>query len=92
MMVIFNTVCQGFQPEQLIDSVCYDVFVMAVRKLSSDERARIAEKMMELANLTVAALGIGQILSREVQLFAAVCGIIIFLVLYYLAVQIMKRG
>ncbi|MBZ0280291.1 MAG: hypothetical protein K8L97_06095 [Anaerolineae bacterium] len=60
------------------------------KKLKPDDLARIAEKLMELANLTIAALGIGQILSGHANLLAAIAGIVVFLGLYYSAFQVLK--
>lgn len=63
------------------------------RKLSSDERGRIAEKLMELGNLVLAALVVGQIISdRRENLVIAAVGIAIFVGLYFCGYQIMKRG
>jgi hypothetical protein len=62
------------------------------RRLSSDESARLAEKLMELGNLTVAALGIGQVLSTNINIIAVVAGFVVQFGLYYAAIQIMKRG
>ncbi|HCS78756.1 TPA: hypothetical protein DIV55_03355 [Patescibacteria group bacterium] len=62
------------------------------RRLSTDERTRIAEKLMELGNLTIAALGIGQILNRQTDLIAAGAGIGVFLLMYYIGIEIMRKG
>lgn len=72
--------------------MCYHVLAM-VHKLSSDERGRIAEKLMELGNLVLAALVVGQIISeRPENLISAGVGIAIFVGLYFCGYQIMKRG
>jgi hypothetical protein len=60
-------------------------------KLSSDERSRVAEKLMELGNLIVGALVVGQILTDRRNVLAAIGGVIVFLGLYFVAIQIMKR-
>ena len=65
---------------------------MVARKLSTDERSRIAEKIMEMGNLMLAALGVGQILSGRVDWIAAVGGIAAFALAYFVAYEIMKRG
>jgi hypothetical protein len=62
------------------------------RKLSSDERARVAEKVMELGNMIVAALVIGQLLIERKDPYVAGLGIAVFFGLYMVAYQIMKRG
>lgn len=62
------------------------------RKLSSDERARVAEKLMEIGNLVFAALVVGQILTNRHDLLAAGAGIGVFLLMYYVGVEIMRRG
>ena len=62
------------------------------RRLSTDECTRIAEKLMELGNLTIAALGIGQILNRQTDLIAAGAGIGVFLLMYYIGIEIMRKG
>jgi len=62
------------------------------QKLSSDERARIADKLMELGNLFLAALVVGQVLTDRKDLLAAGAGLVVFLGMYFIAVQIMKRG
>ena len=47
---------------------------------------------MELGNLTIAALGIGQILNRQTDLIAAGAGIGVFLLMYYIGIEIMRKG
>lgn len=60
-------------------------------KLNSDERARIAEKIMEVGNLVFVALAVGQILSRDIDLVIAFGGVSAFVLAYFIAYQIMKR-
>ena len=57
-----------------------------------DQRNVIAEKVMELANLAVAALVIGQILSMQVSFRAAGLGLVMFLVGYVVAFVVMRGG
>lgn len=75
----------------LLVRVCYAVSVMA-RKLSQDERARIAEKIMEIGNLVLAALVVGQVLSSRIDLITATAGVGVFGLAYFVGYQIMKRG
>lgn len=67
------------------------VYTGMARKLSSDDSAGVAEKLMELGNLTVAALGIGQVLSPAINIVAVIAGFIVLVGLYYVAIQVMKR-
>jgi len=63
-----------------------------VQKLTNDERARIAEKLMEWGNLVFVGLVVAQIIGeRTIHLNAAIAGVFVFLGTYYLGVQIMKR-
>ena len=57
-----------------------------------DQRNLIAEKVMELANLAVAALVIGQILSMQVSFRAAGLGLVMFLVGYTVAFVVIRGG
>jgi hypothetical protein len=61
------------------------------QKLSQDERARIAEKIMEVGNLILAALVVGQVLSDKVDVIAAFGGAFVFGIAYYVAYLIMTR-
>jgi len=56
------------------------------------QRIVIAEKVMELSNLAVAALVIGQVLAGRFDFRAAGFGLVLFLVGYIVAFFIMKGG
>ena len=60
--------------------------------LGKAEKRLVAEKFMELANLTIVALAITQLLSDSVDLVAAGIGIVLFGVEYYFAYRLVKGG
>jgi len=62
-----------------------------VFKLTSDQRQSVAEKIMEWGNLVFAGLFIGQFLSNlSFNWFLAICGILINIGAYILAILLMK--
>lgn len=76
-----------------VAQMCYAVSAMTkVRKLTSGEKARIAEKIMDIGNLVFAALVVGQVLNNRIDLLAAVTGMLAFGVSYFIAYYIMQRG
>jgi hypothetical protein len=66
--------------------------MVKARKLTSGEKARIAEKIMDIGNLVFAALVVGQVLNNRIDLLAAVTGMMAFGVSYFIAYYIMQRG
>ena len=60
--------------------------------LNQNQRNTVAEKVMDLANLAVIALVIGQILSSRFEFIAAGLGMVLFLIGYSVAFIIMKGG
>ena len=70
-------------------SVWYDKFVS--RKLSQDQRGRIAEKVMEWGNLVFVGLVVAQVISNQtIKIGPVLAGIGVFAGAYYLAYQFMK--
>lgn len=62
------------------------------RKLSADERARIAEQLMQLGTYVLITLTVTQLVTDSTHLLVAAIGVVIFLLAWFLAYQIMKRG
>lgn len=73
-------------------SICYDVLAME-KRLSSDQRCRVAEKIMEWGNLVFVGLVIGQFvpgpLSDSNLLLVGVASIA---GAYWLALRLMRGG
>lgn len=64
-----------------------------MRKLSKDDRGRIAEKIMELGNFIFLGLVVVQILPKEsVDLKAMIVGTIVLAGAYYFSYKLMKGG
>ena len=62
------------------------------RQLSMDQRGRIAEKLMDLGNIGVAALIFGQAISDiAFDLRLAVVGLVMLVILYVAALVLMRR-
>lgn len=61
-------------------------------RFDREERKSIAERLMELGNLSIIALFLGQFLSRKVESQAAMIGLAVFLVGYTVAFMLMKGG
>jgi hypothetical protein len=59
--------------------------------LTPTEKAKFAEKLMDLGNMILAALAIGQVLSDRRDFFVAAIGVGAFMMLYIIAYAIMKR-
>jgi len=60
--------------------------------LDQTQRNIVAEKVLELSNLSVVALVVSQILSSRFELFAASLGMALFLIGYIVAFTLMKGG
>ncbi len=61
-------------------------------KLDQTQRNLIGEKFLELANLSVVALVVTQLLNPRIVFLAFGAGITLFLGLYAIAITIMKGG
>jgi hypothetical protein len=61
-------------------------------KLTATERSKFAEKFMDLGNLFLSALALGQLVTRQFDPILAAVGIIAFLLMYVFAYLLMKRG
>lgn len=63
------------------------------KRLTVDQRGRIAEKVMELGNLAFAGLILGQALAgRPFDFRLALLGFIVMIIAYLVAVRFMKGG
>lgn len=63
-----------------------------VRPLDKNQRQSLAEKLMELGNLTFAGLVVGQAFSSQFQATHALLGLVLFVILYMLAIRYMRGG
>ncbi len=64
-----------------------------MKKLSSDQRGRVAEKIMEWGNLVFAGLVIGQFVAgKEINLLLFVLGACGIIIAYCIALLVMLRG
>ncbi len=63
------------------------------KPLVQDDRRAIAEKVMELGNLILVALAIGQLLALpKFNEMVAVFGIVLFIEAYFVAYMLMRGG
>jgi len=64
-----------------------------MKKLSGDQRGRVAEKVMEWGNLVFAGLVIGQFVAgKEINLLLFVLGACGIIIAYCIALLVMLRG
>ena len=64
-----------------------------MRRLTKDNRGRIAEKFMEMGNLTFLGLVVTQLLQQEkLNLQAVLAGVVVLTGAYYLAYHLMTGG
>lgn len=62
------------------------------RKLGEKQKIVVAEKFMDLANLTAVALVVTQLLSETFDVMVAIVGGALFVIEYLFAYQIMRGG
>ena len=63
------------------------------RKLTRDQRGRIAEKIMELGNLIFVGLVIAQFVPNiSINLMIIILGFVMFIVIYIIAIRFMEGG
>jgi hypothetical protein len=66
---------------------------VAKKKLTIDQRGRVAEKIMELGNLAFVGLILGQALAgRPFDFRLATIGAVGILIAYFVALRIMRGG
>jgi hypothetical protein len=58
--------------------------------LTATERSKFAEKLMDLGNMILAALAIGQVLTERRDFIVAATGVVAFVLMYVIAYAIMK--
>lgn len=64
-----------------------------VKRLTNDQRGRVAEKIMEWGNLVFAGLVIGQFISgKEINLLLFVLGTCGIVIAYCVSLLVMLRG
>lgn len=64
-----------------------------MKKLTGDQRGRVAEKIMEWGNLVFAGLVIGQFVAgKEINLLLFVLGACGIIIAYCIALLVMLRG
>jgi hypothetical protein len=62
------------------------------RGLTTNQRNKIADKLMTWANMVFAGMVIAQIFSKPFHAFVGFAGAVLFVGAYLLAVQIMRGG
>ena len=58
------------------------------KHLSQDQKNFIADKLMDTANYAVAILGLGQLVQKEVNVLALLLGVLLYLWLWILSIQL----